>query len=99
MENATAIWIRAGIVWLLLNAILFSTLAGAYLEIGVWKLPLALTLACLKAGLVIFVFMELKSAGATSRLYVTVALVWLALLLVMTFGDELTRYSVPAGFR
>jgi cytochrome c oxidase subunit IV len=99
MENAAAIWIRAGLVWLILNVILVSTLAGAYLDIGIWKLPLALTLASAKAGLVIFIFMELKDAGATARLFVTVALVWLCLLFGMTFGDELTRNTLPLGFR
>jgi caa(3)-type oxidase subunit IV len=72
---------------------------GAYLDIRIWKLPLAPTLACAKAGLVIFIFMELKDAGATARLFVTVALVWLCLLFGMTFGDELTRNTLPLGFR
>jgi cytochrome c oxidase subunit 4 len=95
---AAHLWRRAALVWLALTLALAATVAGAFLEIGAWKLPLALLIAAVKAGLVAGVFMELARAGAGARIAALVGLMWLALMLSLTFADEGTRQRLPEGF-
>lgn len=92
------LWMKAGIVWLVLSLALGATVAGAYLDIGVWKLPLAMSIAVFKAGLVAAIFMELARAGAGSRLALLACLLWLGLMISLTFADEATRLHLPEGF-
>lgn len=92
------LWLKAGAVWLALSAALVATLIGAYLDIGAWKLPLALGIAALKAGLVGAVFMELTGAGAGARIAVLAGMLWLSLMLSLTLADEATRPHVAPGF-
>jgi cytochrome c oxidase subunit 4 len=92
------LWLKAAAIWLALSAALCATVVGAYLDIGSWKLPLALAIATLKAVLVGALFMELISAGTSARIAVLAGVMWLALLISLTFADEATRLHLPAGF-
>jgi cytochrome c oxidase subunit 4 len=89
---------RAGLVVLALGLLLAATLAAAYLHLGAWTLPLGMAIAAAKAGLVVVIFMEQRQAGAAARLAAAAGLVWLALLLALTFADETTRPFIPQGF-
>ena len=92
------LWRNAALVWVALSLALAATVAGAYLDIGIWKLPLALAIAAIKAALVAVIFMELTGAGAGSRIAAMVGLLWLALMMSLTFADETTRIRAPDGF-
>lgn len=96
--RASHLWLRAGVIWLALTLALAATVAGAHLEIGAWKLPLALSIATFQAGLVAVLFMELAQAGTGARIAVLTCLLWLALMMSLTFADEATRQHLPAGF-
>jgi cytochrome c oxidase subunit 4 len=58
----------------------------------------ALTIAGVKATLVILYFMHLRHAKGLTRVFVVAGLFWLSLLLLFTFADLVTRTLVtPAG--
>lgn len=92
------LWRKAVLVWVGLSLALVATVVGAYLDIGAWKLPLAMAIAAFKAALVAAIFMELTGAGAGARIAALVGVLWLALMVSLTFADETTRAKAPDGF-
>jgi cytochrome c oxidase subunit 4 len=64
-------------------------------EVAGIELPInmlvALGIACVKALLVILFFMHVKYGGRLVQLVVASAFVWLAMLIVITLADYLTR--------
>lgn len=97
-NTAGALWRKAGLVWLALCAVLAATVAGAYLAPQAVKLPLALGLAAVKAGLVVVVFMELFQTRGSARIAGLVGVLFVALLFALSFADELTRPDLPPSF-
>ncbi len=97
-ETPARLWRRSALVWLALSLLLATTLGGAYLPIGVWKLPLALTIAAAKAGLVIAIFMGLGQAGGAARIAGLCGVLWVLLLLSLSMTDQTTRQQLPPGF-
>ncbi|MDO5757161.1 MAG: cytochrome C oxidase subunit IV family protein [Rhodobacterales bacterium] len=87
----TRFWLRAAAVWVVLSLALAATVAGAFLDIGAFKLPLALAIAAFKAGVVAIIFMELAKAGAGPRLAILAGGLWFALMIGLTFADVATR--------
>ena len=71
------------------------TVWAAYLHLGVWNTPVALTIAVAKALLVALVLMHLKSAPRLTMLVVAGSLLWLAFLIVITVSDYVTRPWLP----
>jgi cytochrome c oxidase subunit 4 len=78
----------------------FATVAASTVNMGDPEvvgvvLPLnmlvALGIACIKASLVVLFFMHVKYSGRLVQLVVASAFVWLALLIVLTLSDYLTR--------
>ena len=71
------------------------TVWAAYLHLGVWNTPVALTIAVAKALLVALIFMHLRSAPRLTILVVFASVLWLAFLIVITVSDYLTRPWLP----
>jgi cytochrome c oxidase subunit 4 len=63
----------------------------AFIDLGALNTPLALTIAVFKATLVVLFFMHVKYSPRLTWLVVIGSILWLSILLVMTFGDYLTR--------
>jgi cytochrome c oxidase subunit 4 len=78
-------------IWLALMALTALTVGITRLELGGWKVLAALTIACVKAGLVIAVFMHMKYEGRLLRWLLFLALVTLAIFIGFTFFDVLNR--------
>ncbi|WP_299820588.1 cytochrome C oxidase subunit IV family protein [uncultured Jannaschia sp.] len=97
-ERAGRLWLRAGLVWLALTGLLAATILGAYLPLGTWKLPVALGIAALKAGLVGLVFMEFASARAITRFAALSGFLFAALLMAIVFLEEATRSHLTDTF-
>ncbi len=55
------------------------------------RVPIALTIACIKAALVGWFFMHLGSHSPTNRVYLVTAFVLLTLLITMVVSDVATR--------
>jgi cytochrome c oxidase subunit IV len=83
-RKLTAVW---GLLLLLTAATVYIT----RLELGPYKVLGALTIACIKSGLVIAIFMHMKYEGRLLRILLFVALVTLAIFVGFTFFDVLYR--------
>ena len=78
-------------VFAALLALTALTVAASFLPVGGLHVPIALTIAGAKAALVLLIFMHV---WYSKRLILVVALsglVWLAILIVFTMADYLTR--------
>lgn len=52
---------------------------------------IALTIACVKAGLVVLYFMHLRYSSRLTWIVLAAALFWLAIMFALTFSDYSTR--------
>ena len=78
-------------VWLALLALTALTVVITRAELGGYKVLGALTIASVKAGLVIAFFMHMKYEGKLLRWLLFLALVTLAVFIGFTFFDVLYR--------
>lgn len=78
-------------IWLVLLALTALTVAITRVDLGGYKVLGALTIACIKSGLVIAVFMHMKYEGKLLRWLLFLALVTLAVFIGFTFFDVLYR--------
>jgi cytochrome c oxidase subunit 4 len=78
-------------IWLALLALTALTVGITRIDLGGYKILAALAIACLKAGLVIAVFMHMKYEGRLLRWLLFLALVTLAIYIGLTFFDVLYR--------
>jgi cytochrome c oxidase subunit 4 len=78
-------------IWLALLALTALTVGITRIDLGGYKVLGALTIACLKAGLVIAVFMHMKYEGRLLRWLLFLTLVTLSIFIGLTFFDVLYR--------
>jgi cytochrome c oxidase subunit 4 len=90
---------RYYVVWLLLIVFTITTVVTGRLDLGAANLPLALTIATIKATLVVLFFMHLSEAAGANRLVFVVSIVFLIVMMLGVFGDLLTRnpMTLPNG--
>jgi cytochrome c oxidase subunit 4 len=68
------------------------TAAAAYAQMPeAWHTPVAFAIAAIKATLVLMFFMHLLYSPKLNWLIAFGSLMWLAIMLVLTFADYLTR--------
>jgi cytochrome c oxidase subunit 4 len=75
-----------------LLVLLVLTATCAFLPLRGYNLAVALVIAAAKAGVVIYLFMELRKENATIRIVAGVGLVWLAIMLMLALADFLSRF-------
>ena len=87
------------VVWVVLLFFTGLTWATGTMHLGGWALPIALTIACIKAALVALIFMHLKDSSGATRLVFVTALIFMGLLMFFTLADVATRFkpATPAG--
>jgi cytochrome c oxidase subunit IV len=78
-------------IWLVLLLLTALTVAITRVDLGGYKVLGALTIACVKSGLVIAIFMHMKYEGRLLRWLLFLALVTLAVFIGLTFFDVLYR--------
>ncbi|HEX9115345.1 MAG TPA: cytochrome C oxidase subunit IV family protein [Anaerolineae bacterium] len=75
-----------------------GTIGVSFIPLGPFHLVAALTFAVAKALLVAMFFMHARYSGPLTKLVIVVALFWLAILVVGTMDDYLTRaWLAPSG--
>jgi cytochrome c oxidase subunit 4 len=79
------------LVWVALLILTFATTAVAKIDMGPFNVYIALTIAIIKATLVILFFMHVNHSEGITRVYVVAGFVWFGILLVLTLTDYLTR--------
>ncbi|MEI6215008.1 MAG: cytochrome C oxidase subunit IV family protein [Desulfuromonadales bacterium] len=78
-------------IWLALLGLTALTVGVTRIDLGGFKVVTALAVACIKAGLVIAVFMHMKYEGKLLRWLLFLTLVTLAIFIGFTFFDVLYR--------
>ena len=78
-------------VWAILLVLTITTVATGRQDLGWVNLPLALSIACIKATLVVLFFMHARSSPRLTWIVIVAGLFWLGILLVLTASDYLTR--------
>lgn len=73
-----------------------TTTALAYVDFGDFNILVALTIAIVKATLVILFFMHVKESGGMTRVYVAAGFFWLAILILLTITDYISRSWLPS---
>ena len=72
------------------------TVVVAFFDLGNLNVTVALTVAVMKASLVVLFFMHAKYQSQIIKLVVLAAIVWLGFLFLITLSDYLTRgWLVP----
>jgi cytochrome c oxidase subunit IV len=78
-------------VWIVLLILTGVTTAVAYVDLGAFSVVVALVIAVVKVLLVALFFMHIRHSTQLTRLVVVGGLIWLMILLLLTFADFLTR--------
>jgi cytochrome c oxidase subunit IV len=67
------------------------TVQAAYVDLGPFNAYIALTIAVIKATLVVLFFMHVRYATRLTKLTVIAGFFWLGIMIVLTLSDYLTR--------
>lgn len=78
------------IVFAALLVLLILTVGAHLVELGVFSLIIALTIAIVKAVLIMLYFMHVRFSSRLTWVFAGAAFLWLAILLT-TLGDYITR--------
>jgi cytochrome c oxidase subunit 4 len=68
-----------------------TTTAVSGIDLGPWNTVVALGIAAFKASLVVLFFMHAKYSSRLTRVVIFGGLFWLAILLLVTFSDFVSR--------
>lgn len=71
------------------------TTAVAFVDLGPWNTVVALGIAFVKATLVALFFMHVKYSPRLTQVVVAGGLFWLAILIVLTLSDFVSRGWLP----
>lgn len=82
-------------VFLALITLTVSTVLISKIELGEYNFVVAMTIAVIKASLVVWFFMHVNRSSSLTRLFVFAGLFWLAILLVFTLSDYFSRGWLP----
>ena len=83
------------IIFSILLVLTAGTVFAAFINFGSFNTVIALTIAVIKAVLVILFFMHLKESSALLKLLVAGAFVFVGVMIGMTFNDFATRNWGP----
>lgn len=83
------------LVYLGLLALTLATTLIAFIDLGVWSMVIAVTIAFMKALLVILFFMDALHNHRLNPAFFFFGFVWLLILVTLTLGDYVTRGWIP----
>jgi cytochrome c oxidase subunit 4 len=78
-------------VFVALLVLLVMTVGAAYLPLGVLHVPIAMTIATVKAVLIVLFFMHVLHSHKLMMVVSVASFLWLAIMVVLTLNDYLTR--------
>jgi cytochrome c oxidase subunit IV len=78
-------------VWATLIVLTAVTTFVSHLELGAFNIVMALLIAVLKASIVAWIFMGVRFTTSLTKLFVVAGLVWLSILILLTFSDYSSR--------
>lgn len=78
-------------VFAALLALTAATVGVAFIDLGAWNTPIALTIAVAKGLLVVLYFMHVRYGRRLTWLFAAAGFLWLAILFLFTFADFRSR--------
>ena len=79
------------LVFLALMVLTAITVGVAFIDLGAWNDVVALSIAMLKATLVVLIFMNVRYSARLSKISIVSGLLWLIILFGLTLADYMTR--------
>jgi cytochrome c oxidase subunit IV len=79
-------------VWAALIVLTVLTTLISYVDLGNFNIVAALLIALIKASLVVWIFMGVRFTTTLTKLFVVAGLVWLSILILLTFSDYSSRH-------
>jgi cytochrome c oxidase subunit 4 len=83
------------IVFIALMVLLLLTVWVAFFNLGPFNVPVAFTIASLKALLILWFFMHLNESTRLVQVFAFASFAWLAIFMIMITGDYVTRHILP----
>jgi cytochrome c oxidase subunit IV len=83
---------------LIVSALFVGTVLTYYIakiDLGIWNPVVALTIAVIKATLVILFFMHVYYSNKLTKLTISAGFFWLMIMITMSLSDYLTRTFLP----
>jgi cytochrome c oxidase subunit 4 len=77
--------------WAALLLLLLLTVGAAYINLGAFNTVIALTIAVIKAFLIVLIFMHIKWSEKLLHLAAVAGILWLGIMIALVLGDYLTR--------
>lgn len=84
------------LAWVALLLLMLASLGSAYIPLGIGNPIVSTGIACVKAGIVVALFMGLARATPLFRIVAATAVCTWCLLLALGGLDEVTRAQLPA---
>lgn len=78
-------------VFLALLVLTATTTGVAYIDLGEFNIVVAITIAVIKALLVVMIFMHVKQSTSLTKLIVAAGVFWMVILIALTFSDYVSR--------
>lgn len=78
-------------IFVALLVLLVATVGAARLPLGEWHVPVAMTIATIKALLIVLFFMHLLYSPRLMMIISAASFLWLAIMVALTLNDYLTR--------
>ncbi len=82
-------------VFAALMALTVLTVGVAYFDLGAMNILVAVTIACIKAYIVILYFMHVKYSARIIWLTAAAGFIWFVLMFALTLADYATRGWLP----
>jgi cytochrome c oxidase subunit 4 len=79
-------------VFFVLMVLLLLTVYASFINLRWANVPIAYTIAIIKAALILWFFMHLKQSTRLSHVFAFSSFAWLALMLIITMGDYFSRH-------
>ena len=83
------------LVFFALMILLVLTLAAAAVDLGPLNIVIAVSIALIKAVLIVLYFMHVKFSSRLIQIFVSSAFIWLAILFVLALSDYVSRGWLP----
>jgi cytochrome c oxidase subunit 4 len=74
-------------VFIALLVLLIATVGAAYLPLGVLHFPVAMTIAVIKAFLIVLIFMHVRHSHRLTMVVAIAGFLWLGIMLGLTLSD------------
>jgi cytochrome c oxidase subunit IV len=86
IPKKTYLWVAA-----MLFVLLVLTIAMAYVDLGPFNIIVAMTIAIVKAVLVVLFFMHVRYSSKVTWVFASAGFFWLLILFILTMSDYATR--------